>query len=167
MVVIVMGVSGAGKSTIGRKLASDLGWQFVEGDDWHPASNIDKLRRGIPLTDEDRLPWLLALQGKIQDWIRTGTDVILASSALRQCYRDMLVIDPRKIRLVYLKASFLQLTERLRQRGKHFMAPELLQSQFETLEEPPEGLIPPAAIVADAAESPETIVAKVREALGR
>jgi gluconate kinase len=96
---------------------------------------------------------------------RAGTDAVVTSSALRQCYRDMLVIDPRKVRIVYLKASFPLLKERLRQRGPHFMAPELLQSQFDTLEEPPEGLTPPAAIVADAAQPPETIVEKVKRAL--
>jgi gluconokinase len=166
MVVIVMGVSGAGKSTIGRKLAAELGWEFAEGDEWHPASNIQKLSHGIPLTEEDRRPWLLTLRAKIEQWLRDGTDVVLASSTLRQRYRDMLIVNPANMRLVYLKGSFSLLKDRLLRRGKHFMAPELLQSQFETLEEPTEGLVPPAAIIVDVADAPEIIVQKVRTAIG-
>jgi gluconokinase len=167
MVIIVMGVSGAGKSTIGKKLATALGWQFAEGDERHPAANIEKLRGGIPLTEQDRKPWLLALREDIQGWLRDGDHVVLAASVLRRAHRDLLLIDPPNMRLVYLKGSFPLLKSRLLRRGQHFMHPELLGSQFETLEEPQEGVMPPAAIIAEVTKPPDVIVEEVRAALGR
>jgi len=165
MILIVMGVSGAGKSRIGRQLADRLGWEFVEGDAYHPLGNIRKLSHGVPLTEEDRAPWLRALRSLIQEWLRRDKNVILAASALRGRHRDRLLVDPKRMRLVYLKGDFPLLNERLRRRGKHFMAPELLQSQLDTLEEPPSGIVPPAAIVMDVAKSPDAIVEKIRAVL--
>jgi gluconokinase len=167
VVIIVMGVSGAGKSTIGRKLAAELGWHFAEGDESHPPANIDKLRSGIPLTEDDRRPWLMALRGSIETWLRDGRDVVLAASVLRRRHRDLLLTDPENMRLVYLKGSFPLLKSRLLHRGQHFMAPELLASQFDILEEPTKGVAPPAAIIADVTNSPDSIVEEVRAALGR
>jgi gluconokinase len=159
-----MGVSGAGKSTIGRQLADRLGWEFVEGDAYHPPENIRKLSQGVALTEEDREPWLRALRSSIDDWLRRDSNVVLACSALRARHRARLLADPNRMRLVYLKGSFSLLNERLQRRGKHFMAPELLQSQLETLE-PQAGIVPPGAIVATVAESPESIVENIRGTL--
>jgi gluconokinase len=166
MVVIVMGVSGAGKSTIGRRVADALGWEFVEGDAYHPTANIRKLSHAVPLTDEDRDPWLQTLRSLIEDWLRNDKNVILACSALKARHRERLLADPKRMRIVYLKGLPSLLRDRLLRRGKHFMAPELLQSQLDTLEEPPSGKFPPAATIVDIGDPPEVMVDKIREALG-
>jgi len=139
MVIIVMGVSGAGKTTVGRALADKLGWQFADGDEFHPAANIQKMRSGTPLTDNDRDVWLRLLNEMIRKWIREGRNVVLACSALRAAHRRALragIEDRNALRFVYLKGAFEDISPRLRHRTGHFMPESLLQSQFDTLEEP-------------------------------
>lgn len=160
MVVIVMGVSGSGKTTIGRLLAESLEWSFVDGDDRHPQSNLDKMRRGLALTDEDREPWLLHLQAEIRRWLASSRDVVLACSALKANYRTRLVIDPSLVRLVYLAGPYSLMAQRLKGRSGHFFPDELLASQYAALEEPV------GALVVDASQRPDDIVRQVRIGLG-
>jgi len=152
MVVIVMGVSGAGKSTIGRALATSLGWEFHDGDDLHSEDNKRKMQRGEPLTDLDRAPWLRAVRALIQAMLSSGRNGVVACSALKQSYRDEIVVDPASVKIVYLKGSQRQIAERLANRSGHFMNPVLLRSQFDALEEPDD------AIVADISAAPKAIV---------
>ena len=141
MIIILMGVSGCGKTTVGRLLAEELGWPFYDGDDFHPPANVEKMRAGIPLDDNDRDGWLTSLQHLIRQKIDAGQDAILACSALKQKYRDRLQQNrPDAVRFVYLKGDFVFIQRRLQNR-RHFMNPNLLQSQFDTLEEPAEGLV--------------------------
>jgi gluconokinase len=135
-VVIVMGVSGSGKSTIGALLASRLHWEFDDGDWFHPAANVDKMHKGIPLTDEDRWPWLRAIAAFIDEVRRSGGHSVIACSALKRRYRDLLIGERKDVRLVYLKGDEPLLARRLATRHEHFMPPALLHSQFEALEEP-------------------------------
>jgi gluconokinase len=136
MVIILFGVSGAGKTTVGRLLASELGWHFYDADDFHPAANIEKMRAMIPLSDADRAPWLEKLRALIDNCIQGETNAVLACSALKEAYRRFLTVDPDQVKLVYLKADYALLKERLQNRRGHFMNPELLNSQLATLEEP-------------------------------
>jgi gluconokinase len=159
MVLIVMGVTGAGKTTIGRALATSLGWEFHDGDDFHSDPSKRKMRRGIPLTESDRAPWLAALRRLIEAMLSEGRDGVVACSALKQSYRDELIVDPNSVKVVYLKGSKQVIDERLRDRTGHFMNPELLQSQIDTLEEPRD------AIVVDASAAPEAIVNAIRARL--
>ena len=159
MIVILMGVAGSGKTTVGRLLASALGWRFYEGDDFHPHPNIDKMQRGIPLTDADRWPWLQALREVIDACQAQGSSAILACSALKQTYRDYLMQGCDEVKVVYLKGSYDLLYQRLAQRRGHFMPAGLLTSQFATLEEPQQGLS------FDVATPPEVLVAAIRQAL--
>jgi gluconokinase len=159
MIIILMGVAGSGKTTVGRLLASELGWRFYEGDDFHPRANIDKMQRGIPLTDDDRWPWLQALKEVIDACLAQGTSAVMACSALKQTYRDYLMHGRDEVKLVYLKGSYALLSQRLAQRQGHFMPKELLASQFATLEEPQQGLI------VDAAITPEALVGIIRKGL--
>ena len=153
MVVIVMGVSGAGKTTIGRMLADSLGWEFCDGDDLHPAANRDKMARGVALTDADRLPWLSAIRGAIDGFLASGRNAIVACSALKKSYRKMLAADPAQTRLVWLDGSRKLIAQRIAARRGHFMPAGLLASQFAALE-PPSCAVrvavtgPPAEIVA-------------------
>lgn len=158
MVVILMGVTGAGKTTVGKALAAELHWRFVDADDFHPAANIAQMRRGIPLTDEDREPWLAALHDTIESWLAGGQDVVLACSALKQSYRALLAVSP-DVKIVYLKGAPGLFAERLSHREGHYMNPALLQSQFQALEEP-HGV--PEINVAQAVPA---IVKDIREAL--
>ena len=160
MIVIVMGVAGSGKSTIGQLLAGRLGWHFYEGDDFHPQSNQAKMHNGEPLTDEDRRPWLDALAGRINRCVRDHENAVLASSALKQAYRDQLGIGSPGVRLVYLRGSPDLIAGRLAKRHAHFFNPALLQSQLDTLEEPS------GAIVADIARTPNQITSAIIQALG-
>jgi gluconokinase len=138
MIVIVMGVSGSGKSTIGQMVARKLNWEFFDADDFHPPANIEKMRQGIPLTDGDRMPWLLALQDAIARILQQDRHAVLACSALKSSYREMMLgnCDRSQILLVYLKGSFQLIQARLKQRQNHYMSQNLLQSQFDILEEP-------------------------------
>jgi gluconokinase len=139
MIILLMGVAGCGKTTVGKLLSERLDWQFIDGDDFHSPDNVDKMTRGIPLNDADRRPWLEKLRALIEENLRSGRSAILACSALKQSYRDVLLVDER-VRLVYLKGSYELIVVRLRDRAGHYMNPALLRSQFETLEEPHEAL---------------------------
>ena len=158
MIVVVMGVSGSGKTTIGRLLAEQLGWPFHDADDFHPPANVQKMRRGEPLNDSDRIPWLEELSRLIGKSLQSESSAVLACSALKSAYRAYLLIDPR-VRLVYLKGDYLLIHDRLNDRRDHYMNATLLESQFAALEEP-EG-----AIVADVAAPPAEVVRIVRESL--
>ena len=136
MVVVLMGVSGSGKSTIGTALAAQLGWAFVEGDDFHPPANVEKMSRGVPLTDADRAPWLAAIAAWIDDHLATGRTGIVSCSALKRAYRQVIVGTRTGVGLVHLRGSFDLIAARMAARRGHFMPLSLLQNQFQTLEEP-------------------------------
>jgi len=160
VVVLLMGVSGAGKSTVGKLLASELGWEFADADDFHQAANVEKMRNGIPLTDTDRGPWLESLRAVIADWIEAGKNGVLACSALKKAYRDMLVVGS-EVRVVYLKADREVLRERLLGRHGHYMKEGLLESQIATLEEPT------GVIVVNGDEPPEDVAREIRVRLAK
>ncbi|HEX8846422.1 MAG TPA: gluconokinase [Pyrinomonadaceae bacterium] len=159
MVIILFGVAGAGKTVIGLKLAAELGWKFYDADDFHSPANIEKMSKGIPLTDEDRRPWLERLAELIKTCVGRGENVVLACSALKDSYRQRLKSGD-DVKLVYLKGDYALIKERLKKRRGHFINPELLRSQFETLEEP-QG----EALVVDVAPSPGEIVQAIRSGL--
>ncbi len=152
MVLILMGPMGCGKTTIGKMLAEKLGWPFYDGDRFHPKENVEKMRAGIALTDEDRGLWLEKLRDNIGRWLKKRQNTILACSALKQAYRDILGVDQESVRTVYLKGSYELLRERVEERQHPYMNKDLLKSQLDTLEEPEEGLR------VDISEPPETIV---------
>jgi gluconokinase len=161
MILVIMGVSGSGKSTVGRLLAQDLHWTFVEGDDFHPAANIEKMRHGIPLDDNDRRPWLDAIRHRLQEAHQRGENIVLACSALKHSYQHYLAqFAPESLRYVYLVGSEELIRQRLGRRTGHFMDPALLHSQFETLEPPEE------ALRVDITDAPLAIVAAIRIKLG-
>lgn len=157
---MLIGVAGSGKTTIGRLLAADLGWPFFDGDDFHPRANIDKMRRGIPLTDADRNPWLDALNRLIRDIAGEGRNAVVACSALKRAYRDRLREGAADVRFVYLRGDALLIQRRLEARPDHFMKAGMLASQLGALEEPAD------ALIVDAAEEPNAIVARIRRAFG-
>jgi gluconokinase len=134
--LVVMGVSGSGKSTIADKLAERLNWSYEDGDKFHPAGNVAKMSAGHPLTDEDRWPWLQAIAGEIDRVCNAGQHAVIACSALKRTYRDILVHGRNDVRIVYLKGTQELIANRLAQRQGHFMPPGLLASQFKTLEPP-------------------------------
>jgi len=134
--LIVMGVAGSGKSTIGETLAGRIGWRFEDGDRFHPASNVAKMSAGVPLTDDDRWPWLQAIADEIDRLCAAGERAVVACSALRRVYRDVLIHGRNDVRLVYLDGSQQLIADRLNRRKGHFMPPDLLASQFKTLEPP-------------------------------
>ncbi len=164
MVLVIMGVAGSGKTTVGSLLAQGLGWEFADADDFHPPENKDKISRGIALSDSDRAPWLAAMRNAILQWSATGENVVLACSALKRSYRDELRAGP--LRFVFLKGDYALLLERLRARRGHFADEKILASQLATLEEPasdePEDII---AVPID--RSPDEIVAEIIAALKR
>lgn len=159
MVIILMGPTGAGKTTVGEILSRELGWEFADADNFHSPANVEKMSKGIGLTDEDRKPWLAALRHKIEQWIVSGQNGILACSALKQAYRRELNAG-LQVKWVYLKGSFEELTQRVAARQGHYAKKELVVSQFAALEEPKD------AITIDVSRSPEEIAAEVRKALG-
>ncbi|MBN3896991.1 MAG: gluconokinase [Nostoc sp. NOS(2021)] len=168
MIIIVMGVSGSGKTTIGKLLADSLEWEFSDADAFHSPENVEKMRRGIPLSEADRMPWLQDLQTAIKHWLQENKNVVLACSALKDSYRQFLVLDSNgsanakgeRIKLVYLKGSYELIQMRLQERRDHYMSEKLLNSQFYTLEEPLD------SISMDVAQSPQVIVQNIRMALG-
>jgi gluconokinase len=158
MIVIVMGVVGSGKTTIGRLLAEQMGWEFADADDFHPSFNVEKIRNGIPLTDADRAPWLESLRTAISEWIASKRNVVLACSALKRSYREKLEAGP-EVRFVYLKGSAALIAERLRSRHGHFANEQILASQLADLQEP-EG-----AITISISPAPAQIVHEIRKQL--
>ena len=154
MIIVVMGVTGSGKTTIGRVLAARLAWIFADADDFHSAANKEKMHRGIPLADADRLPWLAAMHDQIAKWIALKENVVLACSALKRSYRQELWNGP-EVKFVYLRGSYELIAERLRARKGHFADEHILSGQFADLEEPGN------AVVADISASPDEIVAEI------
>jgi gluconokinase len=160
MVVVLMGVTGSGKTTVGRCLAEQLGWEFYDADDFHPEENVEKMRSGIPLNDEDRQPWLKALSDLIDGATENERNIVLACSALKHHYRKILRNDLKPVRFFYLRGTPELIRERLEARRGHYMNPKLLTSQFQTLEEPKD------AVYVDIAPDPGTIVSSIRAELG-
>lgn len=154
-----MGISGSGKSTVGARLARELGWRFVEGDEYHPEANIRKMRAGNPLTDADRDAWLDRLRAEIAHGLAAGEDLVLTSSALKESYRARLRVDPERVQFVFLHGDYELISSRLRDRRGHFASEKLLASQYEALE-PPEGVLR-----VDARMSVECAVRSIRDYL--
>jgi len=161
MIVILFGVSGAGKTTLGRPLAQNLGWKFYEADDFHSPANIDKMQNGVPLSEQDRWPWLHSLRGLIEQSLTAKENAVLACSALRKAYRQYLCVN-EQVQFVYLRGSYELIASQIRQRHGHFMDPALLKSQFETLEEPEttDGML-----TVDLGRSPQELVDEIRRKL--
>ena len=162
MVVVLMGVCGCGKTTVGRMLAQELGWTFVDADDLHPKANVAKMASGVALADEDRWPWYDRIVAELRRLTREGAHVVLACSALKQGYRDRLA-GAGKLRLVYLKGDAATIEPRLAGRKEHFMPASLLASQFATLQEPAEAIV--VDIAQPAAEQVAAIARALREEL--
>jgi gluconokinase len=160
MVIVLMGVARSGKSTIGRMLARALGGDFYDADDLHPQANRDKMRRGIPLNDDDRGPWLAAVRALIDRCENASVEAVIACSALKESYRMTLLKGAKDVQLVYLKGSSELIARRLAARHGHFFEPALLKSQFDSLEEPRD------AIEVDIAGTPAQIVDRIMVALG-
>jgi carbohydrate kinase (thermoresistant glucokinase family) len=157
-VVLLMGVSGSGKTTIGRKLAEELGWSFRDADEFHPPHNVVKMSSGQPLNDDDRAPWLAAIRAYIESSLARDEGAVVTCSALKERYRAAAIPDPHRVKLVHLRGDFDLILERM-ERRQHFMKPEMLKSQFEALE-------PPAhALTVDIAKNPDQIVAELRQQL--
>lgn len=157
-----MGVAGAGKSTVGKLLADELGWPFFDGDEFHSPEAIRRMKTGTPLTDQDREPWLARLSGLIEELIGRGASAVIACSALKAAYRDRLrsPADGKVVRFVYLRVTPPQATQRVRDRPDHFLPSTLVTSQFSTLEEPA------CALTLDGGMPPPDIVQAIRAQLG-
>jgi gluconokinase len=161
VIVLIMGPAGSGKTTVGKLLAAQLSWEFADGDDFHPPSNIAKMSRGIPLTDEDRLPWLQSIRDAMRQWQAQRKSAVVACSALKRSYRDLLGIgsNAKDIKLIYLKGTYDLLLQRLHSRKGHYMKEQMLASQLADLEEPTD------ALISDISNSPEQIVTEIRTKL--
>ena len=158
MIIVLMGAAGAGKTTVGRRLSEDLQWKFLDGDAVHPPENIAKMARGVPLTDDDRRPWLQALRKAIQDWVEQQIDAVMACSLLRSAHRTAVVTGfESQVKLVYLHASRRLLQERLAARTGHFAGVALLESQLALLEEPA------GALLLDASKTPHQLIQIIRQ----
>ena len=159
MILIVAGVSGSGKTTVGAMLAGRLGWRFADADDFHPAANVEKMRAGIPLTDEDRRPWLQALVAWMDERIAQGKSAVIACSALKRAYRDVLLGDRPDVQMVFLEVGREELARRLAARQGHFFPEKLLGTQLDALDppQPDEHVI----CVADAGDPADTVAAIV------
>jgi gluconokinase len=153
LILILMGVVGTGKTTVGIQLAKKLGWQFADGDDFHPQVNVEKISHGIALTDSDRAPWLAALRAAIDKWNSERRNVVLACSALKRSYRNQL--QAPGVQFIYLKADYDLIAARLHSRHGHFATESILKSQLADLEEPDD------AITVDVEKSPGEIVAGI------
>lgn len=164
LIVLLMGVSGAGKTTIGHRLAAALGARFAEGDAYHPRANVEKMSRGEPLTDADRLPWLQAIAADLAAVAAAGEPIVVACSALKRSYRELLRGAAEPVHLVHLSGSEALIQGRMAARHDHFMPPALLPSQFRTLEPPAEAEQP---IVIDIAAPPDVIVTRICAAIGQ
>ena len=159
MVLLLIGPMGSGKTTIGKMLAEKLGWPFYDADDFHPEKNVKKMRAGVALSDEDRDLWLKMLHDHIQQWLKDGQKTILACSALKQAYRNILGVNQSTVRTVYLKGSYELVRKRIEERQHPYMNRNLLRSQFDILEEPKEGLC------VDISATREKIVSTIIESL--
>jgi gluconokinase len=155
MIIVVMGVSGSGKTTVGRSLATALHWKFSDADDFHSPANVEKMKNGIPLTDKDRGPWLRTIRAAIEQWKRNEPGHVLACSALKGSYRDILGQDDPDVKFVYLQGGFDLISRRLKERKSHFFNPELLRSQFDALENPK------GALIIDVSKEPQEIIAAI------
>jgi carbohydrate kinase (thermoresistant glucokinase family) len=163
-VLVIMGVSGSGKSTIAELLSRALGWEFRDGDEFHPKANVEKMHSGTPLTDDDRWPWLKAIAAWIDEKRDAGAHAIVTCSALKKSYRDILIGPRKDVALIYLKGDEDLIAGRLSKRQHHFMPKALLRSQFQTLQEPGPDEHP---VTASIAPPPEEIAAAILAALGR
>lgn len=157
MVILVMGVAGSGKTTVGELLAAELGWDFIDADDVHPPANIAKMASGQPLNDKDREPWLAALRDRISHCLSQGKSAVVTCSALKERYRQIIVVDPEQVKVVHLHGSPELLRSRIAGRSGHFMAPEMLDSQLAALE-PPQN-----AVTLAVAQTPTELVARIRQ----
>jgi carbohydrate kinase (thermoresistant glucokinase family) len=161
-ILVVMGVSGSGKSTVGTQLAIQLHWEFEDGDWFHPSRNIDKMQAGIPLTDEDRAPWLIAIADFIDQARLARKHAVVACSALKRRYRTVIIGNRPDVRLVYLRGDMELIGRRIAARHEHFMPQSLMQSQFDALEAPGPDEHP---IVVSVEPRPREIVANILDAL--
>lgn len=160
MILVVMGVAGSGKSLIGSRLAKAFNWQFADGDTFQPKENIEKMARGQPLTDSDRLPWLVSIAACMDEWFEQKKDGVIACSALKEQYRQLLrEKHPADVKFVYLKGSYELFYERLMNRTEHFLKANMLQSQFDVLEEPQD------AITVSASLNPEETINEISKVL--
>ena len=159
MIVVVMGVTGSGKTTVGSLLAQELGWEFADADSYHSPENVEKMRLGIPLGDADRVPWLNSLRQAIEQWIAKHKNMVLACSALKNSYRERLSVSS-EVKFAYLKGSYDQIYGRLKLRHGHFASEKILAGQFADLQEPDD------AVTVEIGQPSEAIVAEIRRRLG-
>lgn len=160
LIIVLMGVCGCGKTTIGETLAEQLQWPLYDGDDFHPPANVEKMRQGTPLTDEDRLPWLQILADEMGQCLARGESALFTCSALKQLYRDILVAGREQIRIVHLQGSKELIQQRLALRQDHYMPASLLDSQFAALEDPQN------ALEVDISPDPQIIAHYIKDRLG-